>query len=155
MVASTLGTGKMTICVVMFVRVVSEPDRGSNPRGPRPAFAVRPLSIARPSSTVITNGRLSSMKRPTLSRPIKYGGTWRKIFHHRVDFPPPKDHPISLRRRVPQDRSHRGPGDTNRKPRQWMKARHRSRDAARRADQSSWNVIVGSTKRSIAAMPST
>ena len=84
MVASTLGTGKMTICVVMFVRVVSESDRDTNPRGPRPAVAVRPLSIARPSSTVITSGRLSSMKPPTLSRPsgmvlIPPGASNRKV----------------------------------------------------------------------------
>jgi hypothetical protein len=58
----------MTICVIMFVRVVSEPDRDRNPRGPRPAVAARPLNISRPFSTVIISGRLTSIKPPTFSR---------------------------------------------------------------------------------------
>src|SRR5215470_3184804 len=67
-VASTLGAGKMTSGVLMFVRWVSEPDRDSNPRGQRPAVTARPLSISRPFSTVIIIGRLTSMKPPTFSR---------------------------------------------------------------------------------------
>ena len=30
-------------------------------------------------------------------------GSWRKIFHKRVLYPPPKDHPLVLMRKKPED----------------------------------------------------